>query len=302
MKFDFQTIPSQKGRVAIVTGSNVGLGYETALGLIKKEVKVILACRNAAKAAQAKEDLLKEVPQAIIEIILIDLSSLNSVRNFATSFLEQHDRLDLLINNAGLLMTKYVETEDGLELQLATNYLGHFLLTGLLLPTLLKTEDSRIVSLASLAHRQGVINFDDLQGKKKFSGFKAYAQSKLACLMYGYELQRRLDAAGHQQNIYTIAHPGVSVTSVGRNLPKLAQWLTTIFEPIFTHKPDKGALPTLWAALGPAEGGDYYGPTRWMQIKGSPGKVGSTKRSKDKATAKRLWEVSEELTGFKYSF
>jgi len=130
----------------------------------------------------------------------------------------------------------------------------------------------------------------------------AYAQSKLACLMYGYELQRRLEAHGHTQTISTIAHPGISVTSVGRNLPKFMQVLTPLFEPIISHKPDKGALPTLWAALGPAEGGDYFGPTHWRQIKGPPGKVDSTKRSKDEAVAKRLWEVSEELLGFKYSF
>lgn len=302
MRFDLQTLPSQHGRVAIVTGSNVGLGYETALGLLKKGATVILACRNAAKAEQAKKALLNEVPSADVEVILIDLSCMDSVRAFAQTFLERYDRLDLLINNAGLLITEYVETEDGFELQWATNYLGHFLLTGLLLPTLLKTAHSRVVSLSSLAHQQGKIKFDDLNRKKKFSGFPAYAQSKLACLMYGYELQRRLEAHGHQQTISTIAHPGVSVTSVGRNLSKFMQVITAIVEPIFTHKPDKAALPTLWAALSPADGGEYFGPTGWGQIKGAPGKVGSTRMSKDKAIAKRLWEVSEELTGHTYSF
>jgi NAD(P)-dependent dehydrogenase (short-subunit alcohol dehydrogenase family) len=302
MKFDLQTMPSQKGRVAIVTGSNVGLGYETALGLIKKEIKVILACRNAAKAEQAKKDLLKEVPEAELEIILIDLSRMASVKAFAQTFLEQYDRLDLLINNAGLLVPKYQETEDGFEVQWATNYLGHFLLTGLLLPTLLKTANSRVVSLSSLSHRQGEIKFDNLNRKKRFSGYNAYAQSKLACLMYGYELQRRLEAHGYTQTISTIAHPGISITSVGRNLPKLAMWLASIFEPLISHKPNKGALPTLWAALAPADGGDYFGPKGWRQIKGAPGKVSPAKRAKDEAVAKRLWEVSEELLGFKYSF
>lgn len=302
MKFNFQTIPSQQGRVAIVTGANVGLGYETALGLLKKEVKVILACRNAERAEQAKKNLLEEVPKADVAIILVDLSSLDSVRAFANTFLKQYDRLDLLINNAGVMMPPYTETEDGFELQMGANYLGHFLLTGLLLPTILKTAHSRVVSLASIAHRRGVINFDDLQSKKKYSAISAYAQSKLACLMYGYELQRRLEAQGHKQTISTIAHPGVSVTNLGRHMPKWVHLIAPIFSRLFTHEPAKGALPTLWAALGAADGGDYYGPTGWREMKGPPGKVGSTKLSKDKAVAKRLWEVSEELTGFKYSF
>ncbi|MGH1338267.1 MAG: oxidoreductase [Aureispira sp.] len=302
MSFNLQNISSQQGRLAIVTGANIGLGYETVLELLRKEVKVVLACRNLDKANKAKSDLLKAVPKAEIAVLTIDLSSLNSVRTFAKHFLEQYKRLDLLINNAGVMMPPYTKTEDGFELQMGANYFGHFLLTGLLLPTLLATPHSRIVSLASIAHQRGDINFDDLQSEQEYSAVKAYAQSKLACLMYGYELQRRLDVHGHQQTISTIAHPGVSVTNLGQHLPKFVQLISPLVAPLFTHKPNKGAQPTLWAALGPAKGGDYFGPTGWKEMKGKPGKVDSTPLSKDKAIAKRLWEVSEKLTNCTYSF
>lgn len=302
MSFDLKHISTQHGRLAIVTGANIGLGYETALALLKKDIKVILACRNLDKAQKAKEELLQKVPKGEIDILQIDLSSLESVRTFAQNFLDQYNRLDLLINNAGVMMPPYTETEDGFELQMAANYLGHFLLTGLLLPILLSTTHSRIVSLSSIAHKQGKIDFDDLQSKESYSAMQAYAQSKLACLMFGYELQRRLEAHGHKHTISTIAHPGVAVTNLGQHLPKLVQVISPIVAPFFTHKPEKGALPTLWAALGPAEGGDYFGPTGFREMKGEPGKVDSTALSKNKAVAKRLWEVSEELVNFEYQF
>lgn len=302
MSFDLKSISSQHGRLAIVTGANIGLGYETALALLRKDLKVILACRNLDKAQKAKEELLNKVPKGEVDILQIDLSSLESVRAFAKNFLEQYNRLDLLINNAGVMMPPYTETEDGFELQMAANYFGHFLLTGLLLPTLLKTTHSRIVSLASIAHKQGKINFDDLQSKQSYSAMQAYAQSKLACLMFGYELQRKLEAHGHKHTLSTIAHPGVSVTNLGQHLPKFVHIIGPVVAPLFTHKPAKGALPTLWAALGPAEGGDYFGPTGFREMKGEPGKVDSTALSKNKAVAKRLWEVSEELVGLEYQF
>lgn len=302
MSFNLKNISSQHGRLAIVTGANIGLGYETTLKLLHKNLKVVLACRNLDKAQKAKEMLLKEVPKGEIDIIQIDLSSLKSVRAFVLTFLDKYNRLDLLINNAGIMMPPYTETEDGFELQMAANYLGHFLLTGLLLPTMLKTPHSRVVSLSSITHQQGEINFDDLQSKKNYAPMKAYAQSKLACLMYGYELQRRLEEHQCKHTISTIAHPGVSVTNIIQHLPKFLQKIYPVVAPLFTHKPQKGALPILWAALGPANGGDYFGPTGWKEMKGAPGKVDSTALSKNEAVAKRLWEVSEKLTNFEYQF
>lgn len=300
--FDLDKIPSQKGRIAIVTGANVGLGYETALGLAKKEMTVILACRNIEKANTAKQKILKEVPAADLDILKIDLSKLDSVRSFAKNYLEKYQQLDLLINNAGVMVPPFSLTEDGFELQMAANYLGHFLLTGLLLKTILKTPNSRIVSLSSIAHRSGKINFDDLQSKKKYSAFQAYSQSKLACLMYGYELQRRLEAAGQQSTISTIAHPGASNTNLAQHLPKWAMALFGLFAPLFSQSAEAGAQPTLWAAVGEAKGGDYFGPTGFKEMKGKAGKVDSTPLSKDKAIAKQLWEVSEKLTGITYTF
>jgi NAD(P)-dependent dehydrogenase (short-subunit alcohol dehydrogenase family) len=300
--FDLDKIPSQKGRIAIVTGANVGLGYETALGLAKKEMTVILACRNIDKANTAKQAILKEVANADLEIIQIDLSKLGSVRKFAKSYLEKHQQLDLLINNAGVMVPPFSLTEDGFELQMAANYFGHFLLTGLLLETILATPNSRVVSLSSIAHRSGKINFDDLQSKNKYSAMRAYSQSKLACLMYGYELQRRLEATGHTSTISTIAHPGASNTNLAQHLPKWAMALFGLLAPLFSHSAKAGAQPSLWAAVGAAEGGDYFGPTGFKEMKGKAGKVDSTSLSKDKEIAKHLWEVSEELTGITYSF
>jgi len=300
--FDLNNIPSQKGRIAIITGANIGLGYETAIELAKKEMTVVLACRNIDKANRAKKAILKEVPKADLEIIQIDLSRLDSVRTFAKNYLEKHQSLDLLINNAGVMVPPFSLTEDGFELQMAANYFGHFLLTGLLLKTILATPNSRIISLSSIAHRSGKINFDDLQSQKKYSATRAYSQSKLACLMYGYELQRRLDNTEHT-TISTIAHPGVSDTNLVHHL--LPKWMMPIFSfinPLFSHSANAGAQPSLWAAVGPATGGDYFGPTSFKEMKGKPGKVDSTPLSKDKEIAKKLWEVSEKLTGITYSF
>lgn len=300
--FDLDKLPSQKGRIAIVTGANVGLGFETALGLAQKEMTVILACRNIDKATVARQDILKKVPNADLDIIQIDLSKLDAVRSFAKNYLEKYQQLDLLINNAGVMMPPFSLTEDGFELQMAANYFGHFLLTGLLLQTILATPNSRIVSLSSIAHRSGKINFDDLQSKKKYSAMQAYSQSKLACLMYGYEFQRRLEAAGHTTTISTIAHPGASNTNLAQHLPKWAIALFGLLAPLFSHSAKAGAQPTLWAAVGPAEGGDYFGPTKFREMKGKAGKVDSIPLSKDQTIAKKLWEVSEKLTGITYSF
>lgn len=293
--------PSQAGRIMIVTGANTGLGFENALTLAQKGAKVIMACRNMAKANAAKAKIEAAVPQANLEVMEIDLSKLSSVRNFAKAYQAKHDRLDVLINNAGVMMPPYTRTEDGFELQFGANYLGHFLLTGLLLDTILKTPDSRIVTLSSNVHKNGKINFDDLQSEKEYSASDAYAQSKLACLMFTYELQRRLERAGHSQTISVGSHPGIATTELSRHMPRLLYIaLKYTLAPFMTHPPREGAKPTTMAAIGEAQGGDYFGPTGFQEFKGKPGKVTSSDLSKDEEIAKRLWEVSEKLVGFEY--
>ncbi|MEZ4830036.1 MAG: oxidoreductase [Bacteroidia bacterium] len=294
-------LPNQAGRIMIVTGANTGLGYETTLSLAKTGAKVIMACRNMPKANQAKEKIQQQLPDADIEVMEIDLSSLKSVRKFAHDFQARYNTLDVLINNAGVMAPPYSKTEDGFELQLGANYLGHFLLTGLLLETIVKTPDSRVVTLSSLVHKDGTINFDDLQSEKNYDRMKAYAQSKLACLIFSFELQRRLEKAGYHKTISTAAHPGISDTELSRNMSKIIYYLVKYtLAPFFTHAPREGAKPTILAAIGEAKGGDYFGPTGLREMKGKPGKATFTDLSKDENVATRLWQVSEKLVGFKY--
>jgi len=295
------SLPPQDERIIIVTGANAGLGYETTLMLARKGAKVIMACRNLSKANTAKTEIEKVAPNADLEVMEIDLSSLKSVRNFATTFKSKFNRLDVLINNAGVMTPPYTKTKDGFELQLAANYLGHFLLTGLLLDTIQNTPQSRVVTLSSIAHKDGKINFDDLQSEKKYSASVAYAQSKLACLMFTFELQRRLEKQDGNQTISTASHPGIATTELGRHIPKILYTLLRYtIAPFLMHAPVEGAKPTILAAIGEAKGGDYFGPTGFKEMKGVAGKATSTDLSKDETIAKRLWEVSEELVDLKY--
>ena len=299
-KWDLSEGPLQQGKVAIVTGANTGLGYETALGLASKEMTVILACRNMKKAEIARSKIIEDYSKAEIVCMELDLSKLKSVRSFVWTFLNKFQQLDLLINNAGIMIPPYSLTEDGFESQMGANYFGHFLLTQLLLDTIMKTSGSRIVSLSSLAHKRGNINFDDLQLETKYSAFAAYAQSKLACLIFAIELQRRLEKA-ESKTISLAAHPGISDTELSRYLPKWSMLILPIMGPFISHKPDKGALPTLRAALDPsALGGDYYGPNGKREYKGAPVKVKARRKVHDRALAQQLWAVSEELTNCKY--
>ena len=300
MSFNLDNIPSQKGKIAIVTGANSGLGKEITIGLAKKEIKVIMACRNQSKAESAKAEVLSQVNSADIEIMLLDLNSLNSVRNFVTAFGENYNRLDLLIENAGIMIPPLSKTEDGFESQMGVNYFSHFLLTNLLYPLLNKTEGARIATTSSLAHERGRIDFDNLNAEKSYSKMGAYGQSKLACLLFAYELKRRLEKAGSKV-IAVSSHPGVSKTNLFTNIPKVAQLLMAPLLPIFTHLPKYAALPTLYAALGPdVESGDYYGPTGFNGLKGKPGKVKSKPHSYDEKVASELWNISEKLTGEKF--
>ncbi|GLK77445.1 short-chain dehydrogenase [Methylopila jiangsuensis] len=286
------SIPDQRGRIAIVTGGNTGLGFETARMLAAHGAKVVLAVRDVAKGAQAAARIAGEVA-----VQALDLASLNSIRSAAADLRAAYPRIDLLINNAGVMYTPRQTTSDGFELQFGVNHLGHFALTGLLLDGLLPVPGSRVVTVSSTGHRiQAAIHFDDLQGQRSYSRAGAYGQSKLANLMFTYELQRRL--ARHGATVAVAAHPGVSNTELIRNLPSAFRGPISWLAPLLTQKPEMGALPTLRAATDPAVlGGQYYGPGGWGEVRGYPKLVTSSADSYDLAVQRRLWTVSEELTG-----
>ncbi|MFD1873450.1 oxidoreductase [Hymenobacter bucti] len=295
-KWSLAQVPPQPGRVAVVTGANNGLGYETALALASKDVVVILACRDASKAEAAKSRIVRACPSAQVSCLPLDVSSLRSVREFAKQFCQQHDRLDLLLNNAGVMMPPYRVTENGFENQLATNYLGHFALTGRLLPRLTATPGSRVVSVSSLSYKWAELDFDDLQAQRGYRRRKAYGQSKRACLVFGYELQRRLAAAGHGTRSVA-AHPGLAKTNLDQYFPALIRPLGSLF----LQPAAQGALPLLYAALAPdIQGGEFIGPNGFQQLRGYPTQVASDDNSHDPAVAARLWQASEELTGCRY--
>lgn len=288
--------PSQQGKVAIITGSNSGIGFETALQLAKKEMIVILACRRLDAAEKAKENILKICPAAQVIPMKVDLSRLKEVRQFAQDFQNHFNRLDILINNAGIMMSPYRETEDGFENQLATNFIGHFALTGLLMQLLMNTPNSRVITLSSLSYKWASINFDDLHFKRGYNKKKAYGQSKRACLVFAYELNRRLSASS-VRTISLAAHPGLSKTNLDRYYPALIRPLGNLF----LQSPKKGALPVLYAALeNELKGGEYIGPDGFQEMRGNPTIVDSDEATKDKEIAKKLWKVTEEITGVHY--
>ncbi len=296
MTWTLQQAPTQSGRVAIVTGANIGLGFEVALALAARNCSVVMACRNLDKAEAAKARILARHPGATLECMALDLASLQSVRAFAAAFDKRFRRLDLLINNAGIMMPPYALSVDGFESQLAANYLGHFALTGLLLPCIVQTPASRIVSLSSLAHRWGGIQFDDPQFTHGYDKRRAYGQSKLACLMFAYELQRRLARQGYR-TLSVAAHPGISATNLFQHLPAVVHPFAPLMGLVFNTAAG-GALPVLYAALGEdIAGGDYCGPQSLRQMRGAPGKVGSNRASRDEAAAARLWALSQDWTG-----
>jgi NAD(P)-dependent dehydrogenase (short-subunit alcohol dehydrogenase family) len=290
-------VPDQHGRTAVVTGANTGLGFETAHRLAGHGATVVLACRTMAKAADAAERIRAAVPGARLEVIRLDLGSLASVRAAAGQVRETCPRLDLLINNAGLMTPPYGKTEDGFELQFGTNHLGHFALTGLVLDSLLAVPGSRIVTVSSNGHRAGDIYFDDINFEHRYSRVRAYGQSKLANLMFTYELERRLREAGAATSALA-AHPGVSTTELQRHLPA---WMQAMGRFMPSQPAERGALPTLRAATDPsARGGQYYGPAGRFQMTGYPVPVQSSRRSHDPEVQRRLWELSQRLTGVTY--
>jgi NAD(P)-dependent dehydrogenase (short-subunit alcohol dehydrogenase family) len=297
-RWTFDDIPDQAGRYAIVTGANTGIGFQTARMLALKGAAVTLACRSVAKGRKAVERIKAESPRALVTAEQLDLSDLEHVAAFTGSFTAENERLDLLILNAGVMVPPASRTAQGFELQFGVNHLGHFALAGPLVPLLVATTGSRVVTVSSTAARRGVMDFDDLDFEKRgYSAWQAYGQSKLANQLFTLELQRRLDAAGVGV-LATAAHPGWTATDLQRTAP-----VVRFMNRFVAMQPPRGALPTLRAATDPgAAGGDYFGPDGFLQMRGYPVQIPMMTRARDPEDAARLWGVSEDLTGVSYRF
>ena len=297
MDFKLKNIPSQKGRLAVVTGANNGIGFETTLALAKYGFKVVMACRNLTKAKKAKADILTQLPQADLDIIQLDLSDLESVKAFANNFKNKYAQLDVLINNAGVLIYSGKKNKAGVELQFATNHLGHFLLTDLLLEKIPDHSASRIVALSSIAHKNAKIHFDDLNCEKAGDAEAAYGQSKLANLLFANELNRRLKKSG-KKIVALAVHPGGSDSGLFDEMSRIRYYTFKILSPIILNSPASAAKPSLFAALSPeVKGGEYFGPQGFNEFKG---KVGNAKRSdysNREDIAEKLWSLSEDMVG-----
>lgn len=298
-------MPSQKGRTILITGTG-GLGFEDALALARSGADVIIAGRNPTKGADAIRRIKEKAPQASVTLEIVDLGSLASIEALAKRLKETRDHIDVLINNAGVMTPPTRQTtKDGFELQFGTNYLGHFALTGHLLPLLIRARDPRVVTLSSIAVRSAgvTINFDDLQAERSYKPMPVYSQSKLACLMFAFELQRRSEEAGW--GVTSIAaHPGISRTDLLHNGPGrrsvqgfLRSFMWFMFQPVA-----QGALPTLFAATSPkVRGGGYYGPDKLGETRGLPTEAQIPAQAMEKHVAHRLWEISEKLTGISFN-
>jgi NAD(P)-dependent dehydrogenase (short-subunit alcohol dehydrogenase family) len=301
-------IPDQAGRTAVVTGANSGLGLVTARELARAGARVILACRNVERGEEAASRIRDESPRVDAEVARLDLADLSSVREFATAFARRHDGLDLLVNNAGVMAVPRRLTADGFEMHIGTNHLGHFALTGLLLERLLARPEPRVVTVSSGAHRSARIAFDNLQGERRYFRWAAYGQSKLANLLFAYELQRRAEAARLPLRS-AAAHPGWAATNlqfagmgmdgpITRRIESLASKAANV---VFAQSDEMGALPILYAATAAdLPGGSYVGPDGPFELHGHPKLVSSSAASRNPESAHRLWEVSEELTAVRY--
>lgn len=294
--------PDQTGRTALVTGGNSGLGFHTCRLLAARGARVLLASRSAERGEQAKIKIEAELPHALVEVISLDLADLDSVQRCADRLLSDSERLDLLVNNAGVMAIPRQETAQGFERQFGVNHLGHFALTGSLLPLILKTPGSRIVNVSSIAHRSGRMNFSDLHSRQKYSAFGAYAQSKLANLLFTFELQRRLEKI-NAGTICVSAHPGFSSTNLQyatarETGPTVEVVMMRIMIALLAQSAEQGALPQLYAATAPdVTGGEYVGPDGWMQMRGYPMKHRAKDSAYDSEAAQELWRLSVEMTG-----
>ncbi|MFZ5442650.1 MAG: oxidoreductase [Myxococcota bacterium] len=304
MSWTAEDMPSLEGQVWVVTGANSGLGLETTRALAAKGATVVMACRDPQRAAAAAEDVRRTAPGARLELRALDLASLSSIAAFARALLAERPELDGLINNAGIMAIPRRTTADGFEMQLGTNHLGHFALSLQLLAGLERAKAPRLVNVASAAHRWGTMNFDDLMGERSYSAWGAYGQSKLANLLFTYEASRRL--ASKHRTLVAAAHPGYASTNlqgVGAKMTgsALGAWFMDTGNRVLAQSAARGALPTLFAATAPdVKSGEYFGPDGFLELKGSPRRCDSNAKSKDPASARRLWEISEQLTGVRF--
>ena len=302
-KWTTDDMPDLTGKIIIVTGGNSGLGYESVKAFAQKGAEVILACRSVEKGEAAKAEIGST--KGKISVMRLDLVDLSSVKQFANCFMENYNRLDVLLNNAGIMTTPYFLTKDGLEGQIGVNHLGHFALTGRLMGLIARTPKSRVVNISSIAHTIGKMDFDNLlfENGKDYTPMKSYAQSKLANLLFTYELQRYFETKGID-SIAVAAHPGVSHTNLIRHVED--KLIIRLFAPLLkmiAQPADKGALPEMRASVDPSvKGGEFYSPMGYREISGHPVKVKSTRASRSKEDAKKLWEISEELTGVSIKF
>ncbi|HLO13103.1 MAG TPA: oxidoreductase [Pseudoneobacillus sp.] len=288
-------------KVVVITGANSGLGLETAKYFVSNGYIVVMAVRNVNKGETAKNALLQLFPEGKIDLLCLDLASLSSVHDFVHSFTQKYDSLDLLINNAGVMVPPYSKTKDGFELQFGSNHLGHFALTGLLLPYLEKGEQPRVVTLSSIAHRSGTIDFNNLDGSKGYKAMKFYSQSKLANLLFAKELDDRLKRNGYK-TISLAAHPGISNTNLFRIGKENTPWYIKPIMKLVGQPAEKGALPTIMAATDKQlVGGEYIGPDGAGNRSGNPAIEIPRQNVYNQETMKKLWEVSEQLTSVLYN-
>lgn len=306
MSWSSAEVGDQSGRVVLVTGGNSGIGLEAARVLAAHGARVVLGCRDRSRADHALDDLLGSTPSAAVEVLPLDLADLSSVELAAEEFAARHERLDVLVNNGGVMATPYRRTADGFELQFGVNHLGHFALTGRLLDRLLAADAPRVVTVSSSLHRRGRIAFDDLQGRRRYRKWEAYGQSKLANLLFSAELQRRATAAG-QSLLAVAAHPGYASTGLQTAGPQMAgsrvgAWFAGLANRVFAQDASGGALPTVYAATSTdVAPDDFVGPGGPGGMRGAPVRdVPRSPAARDAADAARLWDVSEELTGVRY--
>tara|TARA_B100001115_G_C15815586_1_gene404856 strand:+ start:493 stop:1380 length:888 start_codon:yes stop_codon:yes gene_type:complete len=295
MNWTTENLKDQSGKLFVITGANTGLGYEMALELAKKSAYVVMTGRNENKLQEAKAEILKRVPGATLELGLMDLSDISSIKNFAKVFKSKHEKLDVLINNAGIMFPPPGRTKDGFELEFGVNYIGHYVLTALLFPLLKKTAKSRIVSMSSIAHLNGRVDFENLKLEKPFDKFREYGQSKVADLIFSLELQRRIEK--RKLDIISVAaHPGISKTELLR---------TDSPEKIneFPHMSAKqGAFSALYAATEPIEGGSYIGPDGEGEMTGYPAPAFISEYAQDPELGTQLWGYTEQETGVLFDF
>ncbi|MFZ4849461.1 MAG: oxidoreductase [Caldilinea sp.] len=301
-----EEMPGLQGKVAVVTGANSGLGFECSKALAAKGATVVMTARNLQKGENARQALLQEQPAAAVDLMGLDLGDLSSVRSFALAFKQKYEFLDILLNNAGVMAIPRQETPDGFEMQIGVNHLGHFALTGLLLDLIVKRPKARIHTVSSSAHYMGAIHFEDLMGRKKYSRWAAYGQSKLANVFFTFELQKRLRAAG-RDTLANVSHPGfvignLQTNSVQQSGARLEALLYRVVQPLLAQDVRMGVLPILYGTTAPeAKGGVFYGPHKFNLL-GYPAEQKANSAASDDAALRRFWELSEQLTGVKFNF